>query len=138
MKKQKAWVKANTGKPGKPGRPISEMEKRQITDNCQPLIDRFKSEFIRLNPNKEFNFPIDIYTRWRGNYLYFCEKFKSEAENRIADEFDVKFVRLEYLRNDRFNLSYLRHTEQWFMIAMDLTLQDCLNMMKDIPTLQPI
>lgn len=135
MKNQKAWVKANTGKPGKP---ISEFEKQQITADCQPLVEQFKIQYIRSNPDKRFNYLIDIYTRWRGNYLYFCEKYKSDDENRIADEFEVKFVRLEYKGHDLFNLSYLRHTEQWFLIATDLTLRDCLNMMKNVPTLQPI
>lgn len=81
---------------------------------------------------------IDIYTRWRGNYLYFCEKYKSEGENRIADEFEVKFVRLEHIGHDKFNLSYFRHTEKWFQVETDLTLSDCLKMMKEIPTFQPI
>lgn len=135
MKKQKAWVKTSTGKSGKT---ISEFEKQQITADCLPLVEQFKTQCIKSNPDKRFNYLIDIYTRWRGNYLYFCEKYKSEGENRITDEFEVKFVRLEYTGYNLFSLSYLRHTEQWFLIATDLTFQDCLKMMKDIPTLQPI
>jgi len=135
MKKQKAWVKTN---PGKSGKPISEFEKQRITADCQPLVDQFKMQYIQSNPEKRFNYLIDIYTRWRGNYLYFCQKYKSDDENRIADEFEVKFVRLEYTGHNLFSLSYLRHTEQWFLMATDMTLPDCLNMMKDIPTLHPI
>ena len=135
MKKRKAWISAPQGKSKKT---ISEFEKQRITDDCQPLIEQFKTQYIRSNPDKRFNYLIDIYTRWRGNYLYFCEKYKSESENRIADEFEVNFVRLEYIGRNKFNLSYFRHTEQWFEVATDLSLQDCLKMMKNIPTLQPI
>ncbi|NQV01519.1 MAG: hypothetical protein HQ542_02655 [Bacteroidia bacterium] len=135
MKKQKAWVQI---RPGYFRKPISEFEKQKITDGCQPLVEQFKIQYIRSNPDKQFNYLIDIYTRWRGNYLYFCEKYKSEGENRIADEFEVKFVRLEYIGRDKFKLSYFRHTEQWFQVATDLTLQDCLDMMREIPTFQPI
>jgi len=135
MKKRKSWEKVE---PGKSRKTISDFEKQQISDHCQPLVEQFKIQYIRSNPDKRFNYLMDIYTRWRGTYLYFCEKYKSEGENRIADEFEVKFVRLEYIGRDTFHLSYFRHTEQWFQVATYLSLQDCLTMMRDIPTLQPI
>lgn len=116
---------------------ISELKKQEILEICQPLVEQFKKQYIRPNPNKRFNYLIDIYTRWRGSYLYFCEKYKSERENRINDEFEVKFVRLEYVGHDRYKFSYFRHTEQWLLVATDMTLQDCLELMQDIPVFQP-
>ncbi|MFH1160744.1 MAG: hypothetical protein V1733_07335 [bacterium] len=134
MKKRKIWIKVSpTSKTA-----IFEIKKQEIIEICQPLVEQFKKQYIRSDPDKRFNYLIDIYTRWRGNYLYFCEKYKSEEPNRIADEFEVKFVRLEYVGRDKFNLSYFRHTEQWFLVATDLTLQDCLEMMQDNPVFQPI
>jgi hypothetical protein len=135
MKKQKTWLR---GKSEKTKILLSEVEKLQLTDACQALVEQFKIQYIRSNPDKRFNYLTDIYTRWRGTYLYFCEKYKSESENRFVDEFEVKFVRLEYTGRDKFNISYFRHTEQWYLLATDMNLQDCLEMIRNIPALQPI
>lgn len=121
---------------GKSKAKLSGLKKTEIENRCQPLIKRFKQQFIKENPNKQFNYLTDIYTKWRGNYLYFCEKLKSEQPGIIAQEYEESFVRLEYLGSDYFKLSYFRHTGQW-LVASSLTLNDCLEMIESIPTLHP-
>jgi len=117
---------------------LTEAEKKEIADKCQPLVEAFKRQYINPNPNKEWNYAVDIYTKWYQNYLYFCEKMKSEHPNRTQDEFEEKFVRLTYKSNDCFDFSYFRHTGQWFLVAEGLTLNDCLEMMQQNPNFQPI
>jgi len=117
---------------------VSLQKKEEISRKCQPLIEDFKTTFIIPDPNKEFNYLVDIYTKWYRNYLYFCEKFKSEYPNRIQDEFEVKFVRLDFKGNNSFDFSYMRHTGKWHLVAIDLTLEDCLDMMLKNPNFQPI
>jgi hypothetical protein len=129
------WIKDNSKK-GKAE--ISDHEKRNISLQCQTLVEDFRKEFIKDNPNKEYDYLVDVYTKWTGNKIYFCEKMKSESQNRIADEYETKFVRLEYSGKNRFNISYMRHTGQWFLVATELSLKDCLEMMRDVPTFQPI
>jgi hypothetical protein len=63
---------------------------------------------------------------------------KSEHPNRIADEFEIKFVRLEFLAKDCYSFSYFRHTGQWSLVTTGLSLQDCLDLMQDNPNFQPI
>ncbi|MFH0864878.1 MAG: hypothetical protein V1904_01695 [Bacteroidota bacterium] len=134
MSKQKMWVY----KPAKRKTISNESEKNKIENYCQPLVEEFKKQYIKKNPDKRFNYMMDIYTKWKGNYFYFIQKYKSEHPDRTADEFEEKFVRLEYTGKDSFRFSYFRHTGQWFLVAVDLTLKDCLEMMRDNPSFQPI
>ena len=117
---------------------LTEYEISIIESQCQPLIEKLKSQYVSKNPEKNFNYLVDIYLKWHRNYLYFCEKSKSENLNRIAAEFEDKFVRLKIRQKDRFDISYKRHTGKWFLIASDLTLDECLEMIEDTPTLHPI
>ena len=108
-----------------------------IESQCQPLIEKFRREYVLKNPNKQYNYLVDIYIKWYRNYLYFCEKYKSEDPNRSAIEFENTFVRLKSTKIDRFDFSYMRHTGRWVLVAHDLTLSDCLEMMHENPVFQP-
>lgn len=117
---------------------LTSYEKSSIESRCQPLIKKLKSQYVLENPKKEFNYLVDIYLKWYRNYLYFCEKYKSESTNRIADEFEEKFVRLKCTKRDKYEFSYMRHTGQWFLVTYDLSLDECLEMIEDTPTFHPI
>ena len=117
---------------------LSESEKHDIQDYFHPLVESFKKQYVLENPNKEFNYLVDIYSKWYQNYFYLCEKFKSEHPNRLTDEFEVKFVRLKYTGKNQFDFSYFRHTGQWHLVAEDLTLDECKEMILSNPNFQPI
>ena len=117
---------------------LTELGKKNIKDDFQPLVESFKKQCILKNPNKEFNYLIDIYSKWYQNYFYLCEKYKSEHSNRLADEFEVKIIRLKYTGKNLFDFSYFRHTGQWHLLAKGLTLDDCKEMILSNPVFQPI
>jgi hypothetical protein len=117
---------------------LSESDKKNIQDYFHPLIESFKNQCILKNPNKEFNYLIDIYSKWYQNYFYLCEKFKSEHLTRLADEFEVKFVKLKYTGKNQFDFSYFRHTGQWHLVASGFTLDECKEMILSNPVFQPI
>ena len=116
----------------------SESDKNLIKEYFQPLIDSFKKKYILTHPNKDSNYLIDIYSKWYQGYFYLIEKYKSEHPNRIADEFEIKFVRLKFVGNNLFDFSYLRHTNQWFLIAENKTKEECLEMIKSNSAFHPI
>lgn len=117
---------------------LTELGKRNIQDDFQPLIESFKKQCISKNPNKEFNYLVDIDSKWYQNYFYLCEKYKSEQPNRLADEFEVKIVRLKYTGKNLFDFSYFRHTGQWHLVAKGFTLEECKEMILSNPVFQPI
>ncbi|KAF0239310.1 MAG: hypothetical protein FD181_290 [Prolixibacteraceae bacterium] len=135
MKSKKRWVFT----PAKKAiAKLSDFQKAEIEKRCQTLVEQFKQQYIKENPDKRYNYLADVYTKWRRNYLYFCQKFKSESLESIVPEFEENFVRLEYLANDNFNFSYFRHTGQWFPVAYNLSLNDCLEMIAENPNFHPI
>ena len=117
---------------------LSESEKVEIQKYFQPLVDDFKKEYITANPDKETNYPIDIYSKWNQNYFYLCEKFKSEHPNRLVDEFEEKFLRLKHTGKNQFEFSYFRHTGQWSLVAVGLTMEECRDLILSNPNFQPI
>ena len=65
--KMKSWVLS----PKKESKPKpSESEKIEIQNYFQPMVDDFKRQCIKKNPNKEFNYLIDLYSKWYQNYFY--------------------------------------------------------------------
>jgi hypothetical protein len=40
---------------------------------------------------------------------------------------------MEYAGNRRFHLSYMRYTGQWIQIYLDLTVDECIEAVRDDP-----
>ena len=80
---------------------------------------------------------IDIYSKWYRIYFYFCAKYACPGPNAILPFFETKFARLEYIGNERFNLSYMRHTGQWWEIYTELSLDESLDAIRDEPHFLP-
>jgi len=113
--------------------------KVEVETKAKELVESFlKPEYIKPPPeDMHFNYVVDIYTKWYRNYFYFSAKYAFPGPNAIAPFFETKFARMEYVGDGLFNLSYMRHTENWFEIFQDLSVDGCLEMIKDLPHFQP-
>jgi len=102
--------------------------KKEVQAKANKLVeDVLKPKYLQPPPKKpQFNYPIEISTKWHGSFFYFCSTWASPGPNRIALTFEDRFARLEYAGDRRFNLAYYRHTEQWWTIHTGLTLDECL------------
>lgn len=135
-KKQKGWIYA----PQKPAAPkVPTHVKTAIEAKAQELIDStLKPEHIKPPPeNKDWNYIVDIYGKWYRNYFYFCAKYHSPSPNAIQPYFEIKFARLEYAGIDSFNLSYFRHTGQFWEVYQGVSLEGCLKEIRENPIFQP-
>jgi hypothetical protein len=118
---------------------VPNIVKQDVEIKANELVDTFlKPNYVKPPPeDNQFNYVADIYTKWYRNYFYFCSTYNSPGPNAISPSFEDKFARLEYVGHDRYNLSYMRYTGQWWELYQDFSLEDCLNAIRDEPHFQP-
>ncbi len=125
MATKKRWMKV----PPKPPRPkVSEYLKSVVKTKADEFVESFlRPTFIKPPPQGyQWNYVVDIFTKWHQRYLYFCSTWRSPGPNAISEYFEVRFARLEYAGDDKFNMAYMRHTDQWWEIFEELTLDECI------------
>ena len=120
--RKKTWrynpKKAKKPKPKVPGNLMQYLQEKG-----DEIVEKvFKPEYLMPVTNeKEINQIIDIYTKWHRNSFYFCVKYRCPpGANRSF--FENSFVKFEYLGDDEFQYSYMRHTGKWnptFKMAVD-------------------
>lgn len=135
-KAKRLWL-PTTAKTPKPK--VPEPEKQLVQEKFNELIEKeFKPKYIEPPPtDNDFNYRVDIYSKWYRNYFYLCSTFNCPSPRAISPSFESKFARLEYIGSDCFNVVYMRHTEQWWEILQNLTLEECLQEFRTNPVLQP-
>ncbi|MCP4263259.1 MAG: hypothetical protein GY774_37985 [Planctomycetes bacterium] len=130
-RKKKTWVYSP---PRKPKPKVPDEIKQELQEKGNEIVEKLlKPEYLKPVPEQQtLNHLIDIYTKWYRNYFYFCSTYKCPPE-AYASFFENKFARLEYLGNNKFELSYMRHTGQWWRLETG-TMDDCL---ESISTMVP-
>ncbi|HCS91670.1 MAG TPA: hypothetical protein DIW77_16900 [Chromatiaceae bacterium] len=118
---------------------VPDSTKRILKEKADELIENvLKPEHIKPPPtDKDFNYLVDIYSKWYRNYFYFCAKYHCPSPHAIAPSFETKFARMEYMGNEKFNLAYMRHTEKWWEIYQELTMPECLKLIVEEPHFMP-
>ncbi len=108
---------------------VPELIKAQIKSKANTLIESvLKPKYIEPPPkDNDFNYLIDIFSKWHGRYFYFCSRYNCPSPRALSPSFEDKFARLEYVGHDLFNLAYKRHTGQWVEIFSDLSLEECFS-----------
>jgi hypothetical protein len=109
---------------------VPEHIKHTLIQRTQQLInDKFKDSLplqAEAAKNHGFNYIVDIYTLWRGRYFYLIAKYRNPRGDTRTEYFEVRTTRMEHVGNQRFNLAYMRHTDQWFEVFQSLTMAECL------------
>lgn len=98
-----------------------------ITAACEAhlakvIAPRFLAKIIET----QFNYPIDFSGKWHGKNYRFLTRYRSRFLASNGEEFDAPFARLEWTSHNRFDLSYYRHTEEWWPLDRGLTLEKAL------------
>jgi hypothetical protein len=116
---------------GRAGEKPPANEKAAITLACENFITHvLKPRFLpEIRPNA-FNYPIAIAGKWQGNKYRFIARYRSDDPDSQVPEFDAPFARLEYVTRDRFDLSWHRHTGQWFCLFQSLPLAEALGLIE--------
>uniref|UniRef100_Q07SJ7 Uncharacterized protein n=1 Tax=Rhodopseudomonas palustris (strain BisA53) TaxID=316055 RepID=Q07SJ7_RHOP5 len=117
---------------------LSDYEKAAITIACQRFIDEvLKPRFLPTIRPTEFNYPIDILGKWHGRRYRFIQRYRSDSPDRLVEEFDAPFTRLDWIGRDRFDLQWHRHTGTWYRLHRDLSLEQALKTIEADGILHP-
>ncbi len=105
---------------------LSEEIKEYLTEKGGEIVEKiFKPEYLKPAPkNLTINHIVDIYTKWHRNCFYFCVKYQCPS-NAHTPFFESKFVKFEYLGDEKFQYSYMRHTGRWYP-TFKMTVDECL------------
>ena len=112
---------------------VPDRLKQTVKDKADELVNTVLiPQYVKPPPeNYQFNYLVNIYTKWYRNYFYFCSTYNTSGPNAIAPSFEDKFARLEYVAGDSFNLAFMRHTGQWQEIAHSISLEEALEMIEE-------
>lgn len=118
---------------------ISSAVKAEVQRRSEELIvSSLKPQHLKPpKANQNLNYLIDIFLKWHGSSLIFCSRYNCPSPNAISPSFEDKFARIEYAGHDQYNLYFRRHTAQWFEIGAGLTLDQCLEAIKEDPLFTP-
>jgi len=123
---------------GRAGNKPSPTEKAAITAACGTFVaEVLRLRFLPEIRPTEFHYPIAIYGKWHGNKYRFLTRYRSDDPRSYAPEFEAPFARLEYVSRDRFDLSWRRHTGEWFRLFEYLSLAEALHLIESEPHFVP-
>jgi len=128
---KRVWVKALTMK-----------EKVAIAAACERLIaGTLKPRFLPEARPTQFNYPIDILGKWRGNKYSFIMHYRSGFPGNAGEEFESAFARLDHVEEsiveNRFDVMWHRHTGRWWRLHSSVTQEEALRLIENQPLLQP-
>ncbi len=117
---------------------VPEDLKAEVTEKARKTIEELKNLHIKEPPEGyQWNYIVDLYTKWHGSYFYFCTKYACPGPNAISPFFEQRFARMGYIGNRRFDLSYMRHTGEWMELEHGLIVDECLRRIKEDRDYEP-
>jgi hypothetical protein len=112
--------------------------KAEFTEKAERLLKEWRPKYIKPPPPEyHFNYVVELYGKWFRSYFYFCAKYACPGPTAVSPFFEVRFTRLEYVGNRRFNLAFMRHTGQWVETEQDLTGDECISSIREDSFYQP-
>lgn len=131
-KQARRWVKV-----------LGPQEKAAVAAACERFIaETLKPRFLPEIRPTSFNYPVDVFGKWRGSKYSFITRYRSGFPENAGEEFDSAFTRLDHVEDCfaeiRFDLMWRRHTGQWWRLHASVTLEDALRLIDAEPWLQPL
>jgi hypothetical protein len=122
---------------------LTTEEKADIATACERVIrEVFKPRCLPEIRPTSFNYPVDIFGRWRGCKYSFITRYRSGFPENAGKEFDSAFTRLDHIEEctveNRFNVMWHRHTGQWWRLHGDVSLAEALRLIATDELLGPL
>jgi hypothetical protein len=133
--KQWGWVPSpRTSKPT-----VDAATKTRVEAKVQDLIDKeLKPRHVKPPPADErFNYLTDITLKWHGSTLFLVAVYACPGPNALSPSFESRFARLMPVAKGSFDLDFMRYTGQWVPLYQMLTLDECMEAIRDDPWFTP-
>ena len=113
--------------------------KQEVNQKAGDLIeDVLKPRHVELPPKgHQLNYLVDITTKWHGSKCYFISVYRSPGPHADSPTIETKFARMAYAGGGKFALAFLRPTGQWVQLYDALSVDECLQAIRDDPRFQP-
>jgi len=100
--------------------------RQQVDRWAREWLDREFSRLLALRAQTpgHFNYPIDVFSEWRGKSFYLCARYRTRS-GEADDDFVVRQTRMTLTGFGRFDLAYFRHTGRWFTVHRAMTAVEC-------------
>ena len=133
-KPERRWVRV---------RKLLVADRELISAACERLIsETLKPRFLREIRPTAFNYPIDIFGKWRGSRYSFITRYRSGFPENTGEEFDSAFTRLDHVEDHpgelRFHVMWHRHTGQWHRLHTLVSLDEALRLIQSEELLWPL
>jgi hypothetical protein len=117
---------------------VPEHEKQMVIAACDHFIrEVLRPKFLPEIVPTEWNYPVGIHGKWHGGRFRFVQRFRSDRPDAITSEFDAPFARIEWVAPGLFDVSYHRHTGEWWKIFERVSLEEALHLIETETLLQP-
>ena len=109
---------------------VSASTKAILKEQADQWVEgQLKPKHVQPPPEgHDFNYLVDIFTKWHGSFFYFCGTYHCPGPRAISPYFEQKFARMAYTGNNTYTLAYMRHTGQWQEVFHDLGAQVCFDL----------
>jgi hypothetical protein len=108
------------------------------TAACEKFITEvLRPRFLPEIRPTEFNYAVAIYGKWHGNKYRFITRYRSDDPRSYQPKFEAPCARLEYVSRDCFDLSWHRHTGEWFCLFQRQSLAEALHLIESQPHFEP-
>jgi hypothetical protein len=113
--------------------------KDELDTKARQLIETVLKPQHVQPPTKDaqFNYIMDITTKWLGSKCYFISIYACPGPNAISPTFETKFARMEYVGDGKCALAFMRHTGEWVELYGSATVDDCMTAIRDDPWFVP-
>src|SRR5579864_7955914 len=109
-KRQYRWVYSPSKQ--KSSQPkIPDTLKTEVTTKANQFINSvLKPTYVKPPPeNPQFNYIVDISSKWYHSSFYLFSKYCAPNPDALFPSFEHRFARMQYVGNNRFDLSFMRH-----------------------------
>jgi hypothetical protein len=132
-KQERGWVRV---------RALTADEKAALAAACERFIaETLKPRFLPEIRPTSFNYPVDIFGKWRGRSYSFITRYRSGFPENAGEEFDSAFTRLDHVEEciaeTRFDVMWHRHTGRWYRLHSSVTHEEALRLIETEELLQP-